>query len=301
MAAAGDVGAEPGRPPSATAIAAFSAAVGVRVLGADVDEALGGADGDAGDRHALDQHEGVALHQHPVGEGAAVALVGVADDVLLVAAAVSSDGLPLDAGRESRRRRGRAGPRRSPRRRSASRPVSDSARASPAEAACAPVVVERQRVDDAAAGEGQPGLAGEERRSLDRPDRLRDGPPPWRPAADRAPASAPRAGPSSGRSHSADPPISTSTSGSSQSMPRMPLRTSVDRRAHAPRARCASAAATASAPTATAAASRGTKTGGHAPASLKHAAADAGSAFSRQPGHGRRACPTATVAQRPRQ
>ena len=56
----------------------------MRILGAHVDEALGGAHREAGDRHALDQQEGVALHQHAVGEGAAVALVGVADDVFLV-------------------------------------------------------------------------------------------------------------------------------------------------------------------------------------------------------------------------
>ena len=63
-----------------------SAAIGVRIFGADVDVALGRADGDAGDGHALDQHEGIALHDHAVGEGAAVALVGVADDVFLAAA-----------------------------------------------------------------------------------------------------------------------------------------------------------------------------------------------------------------------
>ena len=74
----------------ATRIASFMVAVGVRIFGADVDVALGGADGDAGDRHALDQHEGIAFHDHAVGEGAAVALVGVADDVFLVARSVSS-------------------------------------------------------------------------------------------------------------------------------------------------------------------------------------------------------------------
>ena len=57
---------------------------GVRIFGADVDIALRRADRDAGDRHAFDQQERVALHQHAVGEGAAVALVGVADDIFLV-------------------------------------------------------------------------------------------------------------------------------------------------------------------------------------------------------------------------
>ena len=74
---------------------------GVRIFGADVDVALGGADRDAGDGHALDQHEGVAFHDHAVGEGAAVALVGVADDVFLRSALRLRDGLPLDAGREA--------------------------------------------------------------------------------------------------------------------------------------------------------------------------------------------------------
>src|SRR5690606_16842211 len=46
----------------------------VRIFRADVDVALGRADGDAGDGHALDEHEGIALHDHAVGEGAAVAL-----------------------------------------------------------------------------------------------------------------------------------------------------------------------------------------------------------------------------------
>ena len=61
----------------------------VRIFRADIDEALGGADGDARDRHALDQHEGIALHDHAVGEGAAVALVGIADDVFAVGAGVA--------------------------------------------------------------------------------------------------------------------------------------------------------------------------------------------------------------------
>ena len=61
----------------------------MRIFGADVDVALGRADRDAGDRHAFDQHEGIAFHDHAVGEGAAVALVGVADDVFPVGAGVS--------------------------------------------------------------------------------------------------------------------------------------------------------------------------------------------------------------------
>ena len=38
---------------------------------------------------------------HAVGEGAAVALVGIADDIFAVACVVG-DGLPFDAGREAR-------------------------------------------------------------------------------------------------------------------------------------------------------------------------------------------------------
>jgi hypothetical protein len=72
-------------------------AKGVRVLGTDIDEALGGADGKARDDHALDQGEGIALHEHPVSEGAAVALIRVADDVLLRGLGMK-DGVPLDAG-----------------------------------------------------------------------------------------------------------------------------------------------------------------------------------------------------------
>jgi hypothetical protein len=47
---------------------------GIGVFGPDVDVALGGADGVGRDRHALDEQERIALHHHPVGEGAAVAL-----------------------------------------------------------------------------------------------------------------------------------------------------------------------------------------------------------------------------------
>ena len=72
----------------------------MRIFRADVDVAFGRADGDAGDRHALDHDEGIALHDHAVGKGAAVAFVGVADDVFAVGAGLRH-GLPLDAGRES--------------------------------------------------------------------------------------------------------------------------------------------------------------------------------------------------------
>ena len=43
---------------------------GMRIFGADIDVAVGRAGGDAGDGHALDQDEGIAFHDHAVGEGA---------------------------------------------------------------------------------------------------------------------------------------------------------------------------------------------------------------------------------------
>ena len=68
----------------------------VRVLGANVDVALGRLGCETSDGHALDQDERIALHDHAVGERARVALVGVADDVLLLARRVEH-GAPLDA------------------------------------------------------------------------------------------------------------------------------------------------------------------------------------------------------------
>ena len=67
------------------------------IFGAGVDETLGRANGIGGDGHALDQHEGVALENHAVGECAAVALVGVSDHIFAVGARVMH-GLPLDPG-----------------------------------------------------------------------------------------------------------------------------------------------------------------------------------------------------------
>ncbi len=74
---------------------------GIRVFGPDVDVALGGADGVGRDRHALDEQERIALHHHPVGEGAAVAFVGVAADELQLVDAVEHR-LPFDACGEAR-------------------------------------------------------------------------------------------------------------------------------------------------------------------------------------------------------
>ena len=131
-----------------------------RIFRADIDVAIARAGSVTGDRHAFDQAIGVALHQHAVGEGAAVALVGVADDVL-GRTGREQHGVPLDAGREAgaaaaaqarqldgvddrlglhRARRGEPGP-----------------------AAVRTVVIEAERVGDAAAREGEALLPGEER------------------------------------------------------------------------------------------------------------------------------------------
>src|SRR5581483_1704612 len=50
---------------------------------------------------AFDQRERIALHQHAVGEGAAVALVGVADDIFLIGRRARHRP-PFDSGREAR-------------------------------------------------------------------------------------------------------------------------------------------------------------------------------------------------------
>ena len=136
----------------------------VGVLRPDVDVALAGTDGVGRDRHALDQHERVALHQHPVGEGAAVALVGVAADELQLVDAVE-DGLPLDAGREA----GAAATAQAGvgdlgdhvGRRHLQRPPQSG------EAAVTDVVLRRQRIDHADPGEGDPILRRQPGQVLD--------------------------------------------------------------------------------------------------------------------------------------
>ena len=73
---------------------------GMGIFGADIDEALRRAGRDAGDGHAFDQREGIAFHQHAVGEGAAVAFIGIAADIFLIGLGVVHR-LPFDAGREA--------------------------------------------------------------------------------------------------------------------------------------------------------------------------------------------------------
>src|SRR5262249_39825974 len=73
----------------------------LRVFAADVNVALGRADGVAGDGHALEHPVRVALQLATVHEGAGVTLVGLADDELPVTARLG-DHPPLDAGRVAR-------------------------------------------------------------------------------------------------------------------------------------------------------------------------------------------------------
>ena len=74
---------------------------GERVFRADVDEALGGADRVAGDRHGLEDRVGIAFQRGTVHVRARVALVGVADHVLLALGLLLGE-LPLHAGGEAR-------------------------------------------------------------------------------------------------------------------------------------------------------------------------------------------------------
>ena len=129
---------------------------GVRIFGADINITLGGADGDAGDGHALDDQEWIAFDQHAVGERAAVTLVRVADDVFPVGLRIG-DGLPLDAGRETRATAAAQ---------TGGRDVGDNlGRAQcqgslqPLETAMRAIIVDRSWIDDAASREGQARLA----------------------------------------------------------------------------------------------------------------------------------------------
>ena len=70
---------------------------GQGILGADVDVGLRGPDGVGGDGHAFQQAMRIALDHGPIHERPGIAFVGVADQVLLLAAGVAGE-LPLRAG-----------------------------------------------------------------------------------------------------------------------------------------------------------------------------------------------------------
>src|SRR5690606_30477459 len=71
-------------------------AICVRILRAQIDIALRRPDGYARDRHALDEQEGIAFHQHAICESPRIAFVGVAGDVLLLARGLIEHRLPFN-------------------------------------------------------------------------------------------------------------------------------------------------------------------------------------------------------------
>ncbi|MNR05606.1 hypothetical protein D3C85_1216480 [compost metagenome] len=73
----------------------------IGIFRANIDVAVSGPDAETGNGHAFDQQEGVAFHQHAVGESAGVAFVGVAYDVLLRSFGRTYRA-PFDPGGESR-------------------------------------------------------------------------------------------------------------------------------------------------------------------------------------------------------
>src|SRR5690606_7704051 len=115
------------------------------------------------------QRIGIAFHDHAIGEGAGIAFVRIADDVLLRAGR-AGDRLPLDARREAR-----AAP-------AAQAGLGDFLHDSlAADLACTAqagptagrlVIIEAGRAGAARAGERQPLLAGDERMLDDLTDRL---------------------------------------------------------------------------------------------------------------------------------
>src|SRR5690606_16468419 len=141
----------------------------VGIFAAQVDIPLLRPDRLCGDRHALDQGEGIAFHQHAVGKGAAVALVGVADNIFGLAGR-QHHGAPLDARGEAR-----AAP--------AAQArlghfldylfAADLARAAQARPAAGRLIIlKAQRAGFACPREGQPLLPGDEGMLLDPPDGL---------------------------------------------------------------------------------------------------------------------------------
>ena len=141
----------------------------VWILRADVDVALRRADRDAGDRHAFDEQEGIAFHNHAIGKSGAIAFVGVADDVFLIGGRIV-DRLPLDT-------RGEAGAAATTQA-GFGNDVDDTGAAERERlfetdvAAVIAIVVERQRIYNTAARKCKARLPRKEADLLDRADRF---------------------------------------------------------------------------------------------------------------------------------
>ena len=137
---------------------------GQRILGPHIDEAEPCSHRIGGDDQSLDQEERIGLHQQAVGEGAAVALVSVADDVFRLTLR-RAHRLPLHPRREpSAAKAAKAGR------------LDDlddlfrgqlQRRLQPRHPAVRGVVGEAQGVSDPGALEGQPRLAAEEGQGAD--------------------------------------------------------------------------------------------------------------------------------------
>ncbi len=70
------------------------------ILGTDVDQTLVGVDAVTADGHGLDHRVGVTLHDGAVHECTGVALVGIADHILLVGF-IATGKAPLHTGGEA--------------------------------------------------------------------------------------------------------------------------------------------------------------------------------------------------------
>ena len=86
----------------------FEALNGQRIFGADVDEALVGANGVAGNGHGFENGVGVAFAGGAVHVSARVTFVSVTNDIFLVGLSVLGES-PISGRSGNRRRRGRAG------------------------------------------------------------------------------------------------------------------------------------------------------------------------------------------------
>ena len=141
----------------------------MRIFGADIDVALRRANRERGNGHTLDQEERVTLHQHSIGEGAAVALVGVADDVFLLGVDPGRRP-PFDAGRKA----GAAAPAQTRGQNLLNRRLGTEAQHAleASKAAMTPVIVDRQGIGEAAAGKDKPLLARQIGDVVDAPERL---------------------------------------------------------------------------------------------------------------------------------